>query len=484
LPVPHTVHIPTPLRQYTDKLDIVQVGGATVGDLLSALTTTYPELKKHLYNEQGKLRHFVNIYVNDEDIRYLQKEQTPLGESDTISIIPSVAGGSGAATADLPALEQEEIARYSRHLILPEVGVEGQKKLKAASVLCVGAGGLGSPVLLYLAAAGIGRIGIVDFDVVDLSNLQRQVAHGTSDVGRRKLDSAKDAVLAINPHIQVDLYETALSSQNALDLFRPYDIIIDGTDNFPTRYLVNDACVLLGKPNAYGSIFRFEGQASVFATKDGPCYRCLYPEPPPPGLVPSCAEGGVLGVLPGIIGVIQATEAIKLILGAGEPLVGRFLIYDALRMKFRELKLRRDPECPVCGDHPTVTALIDYEQFCGLKPAPGAAAAPVDELPVTTVEELKARLDHGDDLVVLDVREPHEVDIVRIEGSTVIPLGELASRFEELDRTRDLVVHCKMGGRSAKAVTLLREKGFDKAANLTGGILAWVDRIEPQKAKY
>ncbi|MGV3518386.1 molybdopterin-synthase adenylyltransferase MoeB [Luteitalea sp.] len=333
--MPHTVHIPTPLRQYTDKLDIVQVGGATVGDLLSALTTTYPELKKHLYNEQGKLRHFVNIYVNDEDIRYLQKEQTPLGESDTISIIPSVAGGSGAATADLPALEQEEIARYSRHLILPEVGAEGQKKLKAASVLCVGAGGLGSPVLLYLAAAGIGRIGIVDFDVVDLSNLQRQVAHGTADVGRRKLDSAKDAVLAINPHIQVDLYETALSSQNALDLFRPYDIIIDGTDNFPTRYLVNDACVLLGKPNAYGSIFRFEGQASVFATKDGPCYRCLYPEPPPPGLGPSCAEGGVLGVLPGIIGSLQALETIKLIIGQGKTLAGRLLLFDALTMRWR-----------------------------------------------------------------------------------------------------------------------------------------------------
>ncbi len=354
------------------------------------MTTAYPELKKHLYNEQGKLRHFVNIYVNDEDIRYLQKEQTALGETDTISIIPSVAGGSPSATAELPALDQEEVARYSRHLILPEVGIEGQKKLKAASVLCVGAGGLGSPVLLYLAAAGIGRIGIVDFDVVDLSNLQRQVAHGTQDVGRRKLDSAHDAVKAINPHVQVDLHETALSSQNALELFKPYDIIIDGTDNFPTRYLVNDACVLLGKPNVYGSIFRFEGQASVFATKGGPCYRCLYPEPPPPGLVPSCAEGGVLGVLPGIIGVIQATEAIKLILGAGEPLVGRFLIYDALRMKFRELKLRRDPECPVCGDHPTVTTLIDYEQFCGLKPAPGAVAPVGGGVPVTTVEELKA----------------------------------------------------------------------------------------------
>ncbi len=481
----HTVHIPTPLRQYTDKLDSVQMEGATVGELLTHLTTTYPELKKHLYNEQGTLRHFVNVYVNDEDIRYLQKEQTALAEADTISIIPSVAGGSQAATADLPALDQEEVARYSRHLILPEVGVEGQKRLKAASVLCVGAGGLGSPVLLYLAAAGIGRIGIVDFDVVDLSNLQRQIAHGTADVGRRKLDSARDAVLAINPHVQVDLHETALSSQNALDLFAPYDIIIDGTDNFPTRYLVNDACVLLGKPNAYGSIFRFEGQASVFATKDGPCYRCLYPEPPPPGLVPSCAEGGVLGVLPGIIGLIQATEAIKLVLGAGEPLVGRFLIYDALRMKFRELKLRRDPECPVCGDHPTVTALIDYEQFCGLKPAPGAAAAaPGTDMPAITVEELQQRLERHDDLVVLDVREPHEVDIVRIEGSTVIPLGELPKRLAEIDRSRDLVVHCKMGGRSAKAVTLLREQGFERATNLTGGILAWVDRIEPHKSKY
>jgi adenylyltransferase/sulfurtransferase len=483
--VAHTVHIPTPLRQYTDKLDTVQVAGTTVGDLLTQLTTTYPELKKHLYNEQGKLRHFVNIYVNDEDIRYLQKEQTALGEQDIISIIPSVAGGSHAAVATaLPELEQEEVARYSRHLILPEVGMEGQRKLKAASVLCVGAGGLGAPVLLYLAAAGVGRIGIVDFDVVDLSNLQRQVVHGTADIGRKKLESARDSVKAINPHVQIDLHETALSSQNALDLFKPYDIIIDGTDNFPTRYLVNDACVLLGKPNAYGSIFRFEGQASVFATKGGPCYRCLYPEPPPPGLVPSCAEGGVLGVLPGIIGLIQATEAIKLILGTGEPLIGRFLIYDALRMKFRELKLRRDPECPVCGDHPTVKALIDYEQFCGLKPAPGTAAAATQEVPAITVEELKQRLDRGDDIVVLDVREHHEVDIVRIEGTTVIPLGELPNRLAELDRSRDLIVHCKVGGRSAKAVALLREKGFDRAVNVTGGILAWVDRIEPQKAKY
>src|SRR5437867_963697 len=350
--------IPTPLRPYTDKQDAVDATGATVGELLADLTKRHVGLKAHLYNEQGKLRSFVNVYVNDEDIRYLQKEQTPVGTSDTVSIIPSVAGGAGeekgygpsstAALAEkgpyplssLPELTNEEIKRYSRHLIMPEVGVEGQLKLKAGSVLCIGAGGLGSPAALYLAAAGVGRIGIVDFDVVDYSNLQRQVIHSTPDVGRSKLASAKDRLLALNPHITVDTYETALSSKNALDLFKPYDVILDGTDNFPTRYLVNDACVILGKPNTYGSIFRFEGQASVFGTKNGPCYRCLYPEPPPPGLVPSCAEGGVLGVLPGVIGTIQATEAIKLIMGIGEPLIGRFLIYDALRMKFRERKLR------------------------------------------------------------------------------------------------------------------------------------------------
>lgn len=487
----HVVHIPTPLRAFTDKLDSVEVEGATVGDVLAGLTAKYPELQRHLYNEQGKLRHFVNIYVNDDDIRYLEKEATSLAAGDTLSIIPSVAGGSGAADATapaLPSLEHDEVQRFSRHLILPEVGMEGQRRLKAASVLCIGAGGLGSPALLYLAAAGVGRLGIVDFDVVDVSNLQRQVIHGTPDVGRPKLQSARDRVLEINPHVKVDLHEVALSSQNALDLFKDYDVIVDGTDNFPTRYLVNDACVLLGKPNAYGSIFRFEGQASVFATEGGPCYRCLYPEPPPPGLVPSCAEGGVLGVLPGIIGVIQATEAIKVILGIGEPLIGRFLIYDALRMRFRELKLRRDPECPVCGDNPTVTELIDYEQFCGVKPAaaatPTAASAASQEIPAVTVEDLKARLDAQDDLLIVDVREPHEVDICRIAGSTVIPLGELPARLAEVPRDRDVVVHCKMGGRSAKAVGLLCEAGYTRAVNLTGGILAWVERVDPTQPKY
>ena len=385
----------------------------------------------------------------------------------------------------LPELSNEEIKRYSRHLIMPEVGVDGQKRLKAGSVLCIGAGGLGSPAAMYLAAAGVGRIGIVDFDVVDYSNLQRQIIHGTPDVGRPKLASAKDRLLALNPHIQVDTYEEALSSENAFRLFEPYDIILDGTDNFPTRYLVNDACVILGKPNTYGSIFRFEGQASVFSTKEGPCYRCLYPEPPPPGLVPSCAEGGVLGVLPGIIGVIQATEAIKLLTGIGEPLIGRFLLYDALKMRFRELKVPKDPECPVCGKNPTVTKLIDYEQFCGLRPA--AETTPVtatsNSLEITSVE-LKQRLDRGDKLRIVDVREPNEFQINRIPGSELIPLGEVPRRYAELDPDEEIVVHCKMGGRSAKAADYLRSVGFKHVLNLKGGILDWVDKVDPSQPKY
>src|SRR3989449_3773849 len=412
--------IPTPLRPVEDKQDAVDAEGRTVGELLADLTAKHSGLKAHLYNEQGKLRSFVNVYVNDEDIRYLQKEQTPVAPGDTISIIPSVAGGvsiveSGlsrtAQIEELPTLTNDEIKRYSRHLIMPEVGVEGQRKLKASKVLCIGAGGLGSPVAMYLTAAGVGTLGLVDFDVVDFSNLQRQILHGTPDVGRSKLASAQDRLRALNPGIRIETYETALSSQNSLELFEPYDVIVDGTDNFPTRYLVNDACVLLGKPNAYGSIFRFEGQASVFATRNGPCYRCLYPEPPPPGLVPSCAEGGVLGVLPGIIGTIQALETIKLITGKGELLIGRLMLFDALKMKFRELKLRKNPECPVCGAHPTVTKLIDYEQFCGVQSA--------TEEPVTgnTTEisavDLKKRLDRGDKLTIVDVREPGEYQIKR-----------------------------------------------------------------------
>jgi adenylyltransferase/sulfurtransferase len=481
--------IPTPLRPYTDKQDAVDAAGATVGELLADLTRKHSGLKAHLYNDQGKLRSFVNVYVNDEDIRYLQKEQTPISAGDTVSIIPSVAGGvevaSGVATttASLPDLSNEEIKRYSRHLIMPEVGIEGQRKLKAAKVLCIGAGGLGSPAAMYLAAAGVGTLGIVDFDTVDFSNLQRQILHGTPDVGRPKLASAKDRLNALNPNVRIETYETALTSQNALELFEPYDIILDGTDNFPTRYLVNDACVLLGKPNAYGSIFRFEGQASVFGTKDGPCYRCLYPEPPPPGLVPSCAEGGVLGVLPGIVGVIQATEAIKLIIGAGEPLIGRFLIFDALRMKFRELKLRKDPDCPVCGTHPSVTKLIDYEQFCGVVPAAPEPVTVNNATEITSVE-LKQRLDRGDRLKIVDVREPNEYQINRIAGSVLIPLGDVPKRYNELDPDEEIVVQCKMGGRSAKAADFLRSVGYKRVLNLKGGILDWIDKVDPTQPKY
>ncbi len=396
-------------------------------------------------------------------------------------------------TLELPELTTGDYARYARHLILPEVGVEGQQKLKAAKVLCVGTGGLGAPLALYLAAAGIGTLGLVDFDVVDESNLQRQIIHATPDVGRLKIDSAADKLAALNPSLNIRKHNVMLTSANALEIFRDYDIVADGTDNFQTRYLVNDACVLTGKPNAYGSIFRFEGQASVFATKDGPCYRCLYPEPPPPGLVPSCAEGGVLGILPGLIGVIQATEVIKLILGKGEPLIGRLLLADALNMKFRELKLRKNPECPVCGPHPTVTALIDYNQFCGIAGASEsvteavtkagtAALPPKNGIPQISVAELKRRRDAGEQPFVLDVREPWEYQVANL-GGHLIPLGELQGRLNELDRARPVVTQCKSGGRSQSAAELLHKNGF-QVENLAGGILAWADKVDPSVKKY
>ncbi len=378
------------------------------------------------------------------------------------------------------ALNQEEILRYSRHLIMPEVGMEGQLKLKNAKVLLIGAGGLGAPLGLYLAAAGIGRIGIVDFDVVDHTNLHRQVIHGTADVGRKKLDSAMDRMRDINPNVELVPYEAALTSENALDILRDYDVVVDGTDNFPTRYLVNDACVLLGKPNVYGSIFRFEGQATVFGFPGGPCYRCSYPEPPPPGLVPSCAEGGVLGILPGMIGVMQATETVKLILGIGEPLVGRLLRYDALEMRFREYKVRRNPECPVCGDHPTQTGLIDYQQFCGVP----AHDNPVEVAGDITPKEVKEKFDRGDNFLLLDVREPHEFQIGRIAGSTLIPIGELPKRVSELASAEEIVAHCKSGVRSAKAVDFLKQSGFKKVRNMKGGILAWSEQVDPRVPKY
>jgi adenylyltransferase/sulfurtransferase len=395
--------------------------------------------------------------------------------------MPTLPDLLGARATEV-TLSTNEVARYSRHLIMPEVGVDGQKRLKASSILLIGAGGLGSPLGLYLAAAGIGRIGIVDFDVVDFSNLQRQVVHATADVGRPKLHSAKDKLSAINPEVRIDLYEDRLTSANVMRIFEPYDIIIDGTDNFPTRYLVNDACVLLKKPNIYGSIFRFDGQASVFYPPYGPCYRCLYPAPPPPGEVPSCAEGGVLGILPGIIGLIQATEAVKMILGKGETLTGRLLHYDALQMKFREFKVRRNPKCPICGDKPTITALIDYEEFCGVRgqeaPAPKAAGGEI------TVEELKKRMDAKEPIFVLDVRNPNEFQIGRIPGTVLIPLPELPQRLGELPKDREILVHCKSGMRSAKAVQLLKENGFSKVANIQGGILAWSERIDPSVPKY
>jgi molybdopterin/thiamine biosynthesis adenylyltransferase/rhodanese-related sulfurtransferase len=379
-------------------------------------------------------------------------------------------------------LSRDEILRYSRHLIMPEVGMEGQLKLKQAKVLTIGAGGLGAPLGLYLAAAGVGKLGIVDFDVVDYTNLQRQVIHGTSDVGRPKLASAKDRIYEVNPNVEVEAYETRLTSENALEIFKDYDIIVDGTDNFPTRYLVNDACVLLGKPNVYGSIFRFEGQASVFYAQEGPCYRCLYPEPPPPGLVPSCAEGGVLGVLPGIIGCLQALETIKLILGTGEPLIGRLLVFDALAMKFRELKLRKNPDCPICGTHPTITGLIDYEQFCGIR---GEELPPqVAGVPEITPREVKKLMDERKPFVLIDVREPHEYQICRIPGAKLIPLSEFPQRMHELNSADEIVVHCRMGSRSAQAAGLLMKAGFRKIHNLKGGILAWADQVDPSVPKY
>jgi molybdopterin/thiamine biosynthesis adenylyltransferase/rhodanese-related sulfurtransferase len=383
-------------------------------------------------------------------------------------------------TTRTSTLSNEEILRYSRHLIMPEVGMEGQQKLKAARVLCIGAGGLGSPLALYLGAAGVGTLGLVDFDVVDFTNLQRQIIHTQNDVGRPKLDSAEEKLKAINPYITIRKFETKLTSANALDIFREFDIIADGTDNFPTRYLVNDACVLTGKPNVYASIFRFEGQASVFATEQGPCYRCLYPEPPPPGLVPSCAEGGVLGILPGLLGVIQATEVIKLILGSGEPLIGRLLLVDALAMSFRELKLRKDKHCPVCGERPTIRQLIDYNEFCGIRGEEKPAEVNIPEI---QPQELKRRLDSGDDIFVLDVREPHEYQICNI-GGYLIPLGDLPKRVNELDTSREIVAHCKGGVRSAKAVDFLQNAGFRKVKNLTGGILAWSETVDPKVPRY
>jgi len=483
-----TITVPSALRRFTDDRRSVSVAAANVGEALHMLVEAHPALRAHLYTDAGELRSFVNVYVNDEDIRHLSGADTALGERDEIHIVPSIAGG--APVAEDVDLTVDEIQRYSRHLLLPEVGVAGQKRLKSSSVLLVGAGGLGSPLSMYLAAAGVGRIGMVDFDTVDASNLQRQLLHGTKDVGRTKLDSARDRIADINPNVRFEAFPEPLTSANALGILCDFDVVADGTDNFPTRYLVNDACVLLGKPNVYGSIFRFEGQASVFDARTGPCYRCLYPEPPPPGLVPSCAEGGVLGVLPGIVGCIQAIETIKLLLGEGSSLTGRLLLFDALDMNFRELKLRKNPGCALCGPNPTVTKLVDYAAFCGVKPEPSAEERSEVESRrgggwEIAPTDLKIAIETGQQFYLLDVREAHEAEICTIPGtSNRIPVGSLAERVSEIRTDRPIVVYCRSGVRSARAFDVLRNAGIEHIQSLRGGILGWSRDVDPLVPRY
>jgi adenylyltransferase/sulfurtransferase len=486
--------IPYALRSFTGRSAEVEVEGSTAGEAIRALANAYPELKAHLFADDGQLRGFINLFADGVNINTMQGLDTPVPENGEVMIVPAIAGGTVSSTEPQsgvastmrgspldeppPGLTNGEIARYSRHLLLPEIGVEGQEKLKAAKVLIVGTGGLGAPLALYLAAAGVGTIGLVDFDVVDESNLQRQIIHSTRDVGRPKTASAKDRIKGINPLVNVVTHNVMLTSQNALEIIAGYDIVADGTDNFQTRYLVNDACVFLGKFNVYGSVFQFEGQASVFGSKDGPCYRCLYPSPPPPGLVPSCAEGGVMGVLPGIIGTIQAAEVIKIIVGGAKPLTGRLLIFDAWRMTFRELKLGKNPDCPVCGENPSIRELVDYEQFCGLKKTPDS-----DPIDTITAVDLKKRLDNGDRIQFIDIREPHERAIVKFPGAVVVPLGQLARRMDEFDPSTDAVFLCKIGQRSILGIRALREAGYTgKLLNLEDGLNAWardVDKTMP-----
>jgi molybdopterin/thiamine biosynthesis adenylyltransferase/rhodanese-related sulfurtransferase/molybdopterin converting factor small subunit len=480
-----TVIIPTPLRKFTNNTARLEVRPGTIEDTVKELTINFPDLKKHLLDEGGKIRSYVNIFVGNDDIRNLQQEQTAVKEDSIISIVPAIAGGApgSGSTSAASFFTKEELARYDRHIIIPGFGMEAQLKLKAAKVLVIGSGGLGSPVLLYLAAAGVGTIGIVDFDVVDDSNLQRQVLFGVDEIGKPKVEAARRRLAALNPYINLNIYNTHLNSQNALDIMRDYDVIADGTDNFPTRYLVNDAAVLLGKPNIYASIFQFEGQVSVFNYRDakgelGPNYRDLYPTPPPPGLVPSCAEGGVLGVLPGIIGSLQALEVIKVITGVGDTLSGRFFIFDALNFESRTFNIRAREDNPVNGKNPTITELIDYEQFCGMR---AIEEAPLKEI---TAKELYDWQVRGEKFQLIDVREPHEYDIVNL-GGELIPLATVAANSERIDKDRKVVVHCKMGGRSAKAIRELEEKfGFTNLYNLKGGILSYIDEVQPELTKY
>ncbi|MDR3712938.1 MAG: molybdopterin-synthase adenylyltransferase MoeB [Puia sp.] len=474
-----TVIIPTPLRKFTNNTARLEIKAGNIEETVKELTVNFPDLKKHLLDEKGQIRSFVNIFVGNDDIRNLQHEKTSVKDDTVISIIPAIAGGAPDEITFTP----EELARYNRHIIIPEFGYEAQQKLKAAKVLVIGSGGLGSPVLLYLAAAGVGNIGIVDFDVVDDSNLQRQVLFGVEEIGKPKVEAAKRRLQSLNPYIRLTIYNTHLNSQNALDIIRDYDVVADGTDNFPTRYLVNDATVLLGKPNVYASIFQFDGQVSVFNYTDrnghtGPNYRDLYPTPPPPGLVPSCAEGGVLGVLPGIIGSLQALEVIKVITGVGETLSGRFYTFDALNFESRTFNIKSREDNPISGKNPTITALIDYEQFCGMK---AIEEKPLKEITAKELYDLQVR---GEKFQLIDVREPHEYKIVTI-GGELIPLATIAANADRIDRDRKVIVHCKMGGRSAKAIRELEEKfGFTNLYNLKGGILAYIDEVQPELTKY
>ena len=468
-----TLKIPSPLRRFTNGDASINVNENSIREVLNELFSKYPDIKKHLMEDDNKLRNFVNIFINGENIRQKEGLNTQVNNKSDIRIIPSIAGG-------VSDLTQEELIRYSRHLSLPEVGIAGQKKIKASKVLVVGVGGLGSPVSLYLAAAGVGTIGLVDFDVVDVSNLQRQVLFGIDQKGKSKIQSAKERLKNLNPLTMYNLHEVALSSENALNIIKDYDIVIDGTDNFPTRYLVNDACVLLGKPNVYGSIYRFDGQVSIFNYNKGPCYRCLYPSPPPPGLVPSCAEGGVLGVLPGIIGTLQANEALKIILNIGNLMVNRFLLFDALAMEFSELKIVKDNNCVVCGTNPTITKLIDYKQFCGISKEEDDKLE-IDEI---SVYELDSILRKGKTPLILDVREEHEVKIAKIEGTIHIPMKEVENRLDELDSNGEIIVHCKSGARSAKICKLLIKHKYKDVKNLKGGILEWSKNIDPKISQY
>ncbi len=474
-----SILIPTPLRRYVGGAKSVEVTAETVEGALSVLADRSPDLRRQLFDDNGRVRSYVNVFLGDQNVRNLgaSGQPVPVRDGDVLTLVPAIAGG-----APEPKLSRDEILRYSRHLIMPEVTLEGQKKLKKARVLCIGAGGLGSPLSLYLAAAGVGTLGVVDFDVVDLTNIQRQILYSTSDVGRPKLDAAKDRLRQLNPDIEVVAHSTHLSSWNVLDLFSQYDIIADGTDNFPTRYLVNDACVLTGKPNVYASIFRFDGQVAVFDAKRGPCYRCLFPEPPPPGLVPSCAEGGVLGVLPGIVGTLQALEVLKLILGIGDSLIGRLVMFDALGFEFRQLPVRKEPNCAVCGSSPTITAPIDYEAFCGIR----GDEADVDAsgIPALSVEDLDRRRKAGEQFNLLDVREIHEQAIVQIPGAVAFPLSEIPARIHELDSSRTYTLSCHHGTRSVQAFRQLKQAGFDHLQVLAGGVHAWAETVDPSLPRY